>query len=101
MPPWFIEPANAMEEGERDGNPVSLSPKETTMVPSSSTTSLECDDKCLEERKRIIQEGRQMMQQSRSNTRRADVLELSKQRASMYGSDYKGLNPQVCQGFCP
>ena len=102
MQPWFIEPVNAMEEGERDDTPVSLSPKETTIVPnSSSTISLECDDKCLEERKRIIQERRQMMQQSRSNTRRADVLELSRQRASMYKADFKGLNPQACQGFCP
>jgi len=102
MQPWFIEPVNAMEEGERDDTPVSLSPKEATIVPnSSSTISPECDSECLEERKRIIQERRQMMQQSRSNTRRADVLELSKQRASMYKADYKGLNPQACQGFCP
>ena len=94
--PWFIEPASATEqEVDRDGTRIKVAPN------SSSTMSSECDDKCLGERKRIIQERRQMMQQSRSNTRRADVLELSKQRASMYGSDYKGLNPQVCQGFCP
>ena len=95
MQPRLIEPANAMEEGERDGT-------RTKVVPNSSRTmSSECDDKCLGERKRIIQERRQMMQQSRSNTRRADVLELSKQRASIYKAAYKGLPPQACQGFCP
>lgn len=100
MQPLFIKPVNAMEEGKSDGT--RTIPKKATMVPnSSSTMSIECDDKCLDERKRIIQERRQMMQQSRINTRRADVLELSKQRASMYKADYKGLPPQACQGFCP
>ena len=95
---WFAhltQPANAIEleakttaSDNQRGNPPN--------VDKNSSGYLS-----LEERKRIIQERRAMMQQSRSNTRRADVLELSKQRASIYKTDYKGLSPQQCQGFCP
>lgn len=66
---------------------------------SSATTSTAadgnnptCDAFCLEERKRIIQERRAMMNQSRSNTKRSDVFELSKQRAAMYGTQYQGAS---------
>ena len=61
-----------------------------------------CDQNCLNERKRIIAERRAMMQQSRSNNRREDVLELSQQRAKLYGSQYQGLPSRLCSsGFCP
>lgn len=41
------------------------------------------------------------MQQSRSNTRREDVLELLEQRATLYGTQYQGLPSRLCSGFCP
>ena len=96
--PWFAQSANAVE---LEAITKTESDIQRSSPPKVDNPSEYCDDKCLEERKRIIQERRAMMQQSRSNTRRADVLELSKQRASMYETDYKGLTPQQCQGFCP
>ena len=56
------------------------------------TNNKECDEKCLAERKRIIEERRAMMRQSRTNTQRQDVFELSKQRAAMYNTTYRGMN---------
>lgn len=61
--------------------------------PDSSTSNADsnnCDEDCLQKRKQIIQERRAMMMQSRSNTKRSDVFELSKQRAAMYGTTYQG-----------
>lgn len=94
-PYWFVNPANAMDNVDSPITPQS-SPGSQKL-----TNSPDCDEKCLDDRKRIIQERRAMMQQSRSNTRRLDVLELSQQRALMYHTEYRGLSPQKCQGFCP
>jgi hypothetical protein len=70
--------------------------------PIAVDTTTMCDQNCVNERKRIIDERRAMMQQSRSNNRREDVLELSQQRAKLYGSQYQGLPSQLCSsGFCP
>ena len=73
------------------------------MMSLRSDTAPSRDQTCLEERKRRIQERRAMMQQSRSSTNRGEVLELSRQRALMYGTRYEGLSPSVCSrpGFCP
>ena len=70
---------------------------------NGTNTISSCDDACLADRKRRIQERRAMMQQSRSATNRGDVLELSRQRALMYGTSYRGLPPGSCAqpGFCP
>ena len=50
----------------------------------------ECDQACLEERTRIIQERRAMMRQSRSSVNRQGVFELSRQRAALYNTTYRG-----------
>ena len=96
--PWFAQSANAVE---LEAITKTESDIQRSSPPKVDNPSEYCDDKCLEERKRIIQERRAMMQQSRSNTRRADVLELSKQRASMYETDYKGLTPSNVRDFVP
>ena len=64
---------------------------------------IDCDEDCMKERRRRIEERRAMMQQSRSNTSRGDVLKLSQQRALMYGTEFKGLQPKYCtqSGLCP
>ncbi|CAJ1964550.1 unnamed protein product [Cylindrotheca closterium] len=59
---------------------------------TNETASLACDEACMQERKRIIAERRAMMNQARSNTRRSDVFELSKQRAALYGTKYQGAS---------
>ena len=96
--PWFVQSANAAESESTSLTNNGQGNKPTVPVHSSA-----CDEDCLLERKRIIEQRRAMLQQSRSNTRRADVLELSKQRASMYQTEYKGLPPQYCSRpeFCP
>jgi peptide deformylase len=65
-----------------------LSSNSTTAAVNNSS----CDESCLQERKRIIQERRAMMNQSRSSTKRSDVFELSKQRAALYGTQYQGAS---------
>ena len=50
----------------------------------------ECDKECQEKRRKIIEDRRAMMRQSKS-TGRAEVFELSKQRAALYGTTYKGI----------
>ncbi|KAL9185153.1 hypothetical protein ACHAXT_002930 [Thalassiosira profunda] len=82
--PWFVQPANAVDRDCREQRD-----QHRCHVWQSGG--------------RIVEERRAMMKQSRSNTRRADVLELSQQRASMYGTEFKGLPPQTCAqpGFCP
>jgi hypothetical protein len=57
-------------------------------IPRS--TPLECDDECIQNRKRIIQERRAMMRQSQTTTRRQDMFELSQQRALLYNTTYQG-----------
>jgi len=50
-----------------------------------------CDETCLAERKAKIEARRALMKQSRSNTRRGDLLELSRQRAGLYNTTYRGV----------
>lgn len=106
--PWFVESANAVESvtNTNDYSAPSSSRNAPNTRPENvdnGTTTISCDDACLEDRKRRIQQRRAMMQQSRSATNRGDVLELSRQRALMYGTSYKGLSPGTCAkpGFCP
>ena len=75
----------------------------STSEPSRISNSSECDEDCKKERRRRIEQRRAMMQQSRSNTSRGDVLKLSQQRALMYGTEFKGVQPKYCpqSGFCP
>ncbi|KAL3793049.1 hypothetical protein HJC23_003057 [Cyclotella cryptica] len=77
---WFLQSANAMDgsplpqsEGSREPN----APQTTTENMGNAVTQ-ECDAKCLE-RRRIIESRRALMNQSRSNTNRGDVLKLSEQ----------------------
>jgi len=51
---------------------------------------LQCDEKCMAERKRIIEERRAMMRQSMTTTRRQDIFDLSRQRAGLYNTTYQG-----------
>jgi len=107
--PWFVQSANALDQEAviyASPTPTSGPQKDVQRNPSqpvSSVSSPDCDISCLEERKRIIQQRRAMMQQARSNTRRTDVLELSQQRASLHGADFQGLPPKYCSqpGCCP
>ena len=109
-PHFFVQAANAMDQEE--SNPSSpmmnnngrqskdrYGPSRKPVVTAEISST--CDTNCLEERKRVIERRRALMRQSRSNTRRGDVLELSQQRALMYGTGYRGLPPQLCSGFCP
>lgn len=104
--PWFVESACAVENISENNNSItsSTTPSSSPNDESSrSDTAPSCGQACLEERKRRIQERRAMMQQSRSSTNRGEVLELSRQRALLYGTRYEGLSPSVCSrpGFCP
>jgi peptide deformylase len=91
-----INPSTTINHGQQNKYPVQQQP-----IAVGDTTPM-CDQNCVNERKRIINERRAMMQQSRSNNRREDVLELSKQRAKLYGSQYQGLPSRLCSsGFCP
>ena len=81
--PWFVQSANAIDQGDRISSKPTATPGPPNDIrsnPSQSVTkanSPECDDNCLDERKRIVQQRRAMMKQAWSNSRRADVLELS------------------------
>eukprot|EP00985_Skeletonema_marinoi_P008231 scaffold3691_cov79-Skeletonema_marinoi.AAC.2 len=102
--PWFVPSANAIESvTENYSAPSTNAENNTRPDRSADGTAISCDDACLEERRRRIEERRAMMKQSRSSTNRGDVLELSRQRALMYGTSYKGLSPSTCvkPGFCP
>lgn len=79
---------------EADGQDAEI---EQAMPMESSNASVkkngdECNEACLQERKRIVQERRAMMNQSRTNTKRSDLFELSRQRATLYGTNYKGAS---------
>ena len=58
---------------------------------SMSMNTITCDDECRDKRRIVIQERRAMMNQSRS-TGRSEVFELSKQRAKLYGTEYRGVS---------
>ena len=101
---WFVPSANAAENvPEKSALSMSAETTPTEDDRNTSAPAAYCDEACMEERKRRIQQRRAMMQQSRSSTSRGDVLELSRQRAAMYGTSYKGLSPSACDkpGFCP
>lgn len=76
---WMVPVAKADEQGS------SATTTTTNQVAPS------CDDLCLAERQRILENRRQLMRQSRSNTQRSDVLELSRQRAALYNTTYQGV----------
>ena len=107
--PFFIQPAYAINDeisqlsssvinhGLQNKYPDQQQP----IAIGETTSAIVCDQNCINERKQIINKRRAMMQQSRSNTRREDVLQLSEQRATLYGSQYQGLSSRLCSGFCP
>lgn len=59
---------------------------------TSPTAIPPCDDNCMRERRKRILERRAMMQQSRTNTKRSDMFELSRQRAALYNTTYQGAS---------
>uniref|UniRef100_A0A7S4QY27 PSI-F n=1 Tax=Ditylum brightwellii TaxID=49249 RepID=A0A7S4QY27_9STRA len=93
---WWslIRPASALDTD--DGISTQLSKGDATTTTTTTTQSMnnnnECDETCREERKKIIEQRRAMLRQSKSSTSRQDVFDLSKQRAKLYGSDYRGAN---------
>ena len=76
----FIEPVHASEP--------SMSP---TQSKQNSSSNNDCDEKCMARRKQVIEERRALMKQSQSSTSRRQVLELSRQRAALYETPYRGL----------
>lgn len=90
--PCFAEAGLESDVGQPTSskNPASIASNSTS--GSGSTSAIECDEECKEQRRRRIEERRAMMRQSRSTSSRQEVFELSKQRARLYGSDYKGAN---------
>ena len=82
---WILPPANA-EETSASTN--SSTNKVGTNTSTNQATD-DCDEDCKQKRLERIKERRAMMQQSRS-TGRAEVFELSKQRAALYGTTYQG-----------
>eukprot|EP00566_Odontella_aurita_P009228 CAMPEP_0113547082 /NCGR_PEP_ID=MMETSP0015_2-20120614/12156_1 /TAXON_ID=2838 /ORGANISM="Odontella" /LENGTH=507 /DNA_ID=CAMNT_0000447593 /DNA_START=40 /DNA_END=1566 /DNA_ORIENTATION=+ /assembly_acc=CAM_ASM_000160 len=65
--------------------------EDVVQVPDASSAPT-CDGECLEKRKRMIEERRAMMRQSRSSTSRQDVFDLSRQRAALYNATYQGAS---------
>jgi peptide deformylase len=107
-PHIFVQSASAIDQVKQQSTSSVLYPLrriEEQCIGRSQTVTDEiptlCDSTCQEERRRVVEQRRAMMKQSRSNTRRADILELSEQRASLYGTGFRGLPPKLCSGFCP
>lgn len=90
--------ANKVGSASATGEPApSLSSSPTEPGHSSSATDEnrqpivdDCDEACKEDRRHRIEDRRAMMRQSRSSTSRQDVFDLSRQRAKLYGTDYRG-----------
>ena len=61
-----------------------------TYAVQEDAPPLKCNDECLAKRKRIIDDRRAMMRQSKSTTRRQDMFDLSRQRAALYNTTYQG-----------
>lgn len=76
---WMVPVARADEQGS------------TAAATTTSQVAPSCDESCLAARQRILENRRQLMRQSRSNTQRSDVLELSRQRAALYNTTYQGV----------
>uniref|UniRef100_A0A7S0ARZ5 Secreted protein n=1 Tax=Minutocellus polymorphus TaxID=265543 RepID=A0A7S0ARZ5_9STRA len=94
----FISPRPSFAEaesgaGELDG---SAATKPTTSITTisdvESSSAIDCDEGCKEQRRRKIEERRAMMRQSRSTSSRQEIFELSRQRARLYGTEYQGSN---------
>jgi len=82
----FIEPAYAVEPFEN----IILSKKSSEMEKKDQTI---CDDECISQRRKKNEDRRALMKQSKSNTKRSDVLEPSAQRAALYNTEYEGMSP--------
>lgn len=81
----------AMSAMEKAPPAPSQSDSTTNDGASTSMNTITCDEECREKRRIIVQERRAMMNQSRS-TGRSEVFELSKQRAKLYGTEYRGVS---------
>lgn len=90
--PCFAEAGLEIDIGQPNTNSKKPSSIGSNTSGSESTSAVECDEECKEQRRRRMEERRAMMRQSRSTSSRQEVFELSKQRARLYGSDYKGAN---------
>ncbi len=97
---FFVEPAYAAEEPKSSNNSIESEidrQKKTVAADgngsssSSDTVTETCDEECRAQRKKIIEERRALMQQSKTNSRRQDLLDLSRQRAALYDTKYNGL----------
>lgn len=91
----MIVPSANADTGDDIGNKNRIESTRTSIenkIDTDSTSNNTCDEACMQERKRIIQERRAMMNQSRTNRQRSEVLELSRQRATLYGTNYQGVS---------
>lgn len=90
----IVEPTNAIENipMDRERSDVNLNSMIDDKISTNESNILVCDEACKVERKRIIEGRRAMMNQSRSTSQRSEVLELSRQRAKLYGTDFKGVS---------
>mmetsp|Transcript_37962 Transcript_37962/g.83242 ORF Transcript_37962/g.83242 Transcript_37962/m.83242 type:complete len:153 (+) Transcript_37962:61-519(+) len=92
----YSAPVSAAGAGDStvdgDVNAGSVTASARANARQESNTADECDEECKEIRRKRIEDRRAMMKQSRSSTSRQEVFELSKQRAKLYGSEYKGAN---------
>lgn len=79
---FFVESASAMEVSDD---------RSTQSKSTKDDQGAECDDECKAKRQKIIEERRAMMRQSKSSTSRRETMELSRQRAALYNTQYKGL----------
>ena len=61
-----------------------------TTPANQPAVAASCDESCQAERRQLLENRRQLMRQSRSNTQRNDVFELSRQRAALYNTTYQG-----------
>ncbi|KAL7488600.1 LOW QUALITY PROTEIN: hypothetical protein ACHAW6_014260 [Cyclotella cf. meneghiniana] len=100
--PWFFWSANAMDVSPLPVRDPANPSRHKKRPEIREEVTLECDATCLE-RRRIIESRRAMMNQSRTNTNRGDVLKLSEQRAALYHTRYIGLPSKSCANprFCP
>ena len=57
-------------------------------VPAAMADDFECDEAC----KQRIADRRALFEQSRTNRNRQDVLDLSRQRAALYNTTFKGAS---------
>lgn len=87
--PSFVESASAAEvPNESSSTAITSKPNDDSDDKSQVT---ECDEVCKANRRKIIEERRAMMRQSKSSTSRRETMELSRQRATLYNTQYKGL----------